>query len=104
LALTVRAELITLGAPPGDSVMPASDDNAHEFMKEFEKTTETIGSENDKQIDVLQDILDPAEKMKGENQKVIMEKLKPLDQQIKLINEQTVQMNKVVQAAAKALK
>lgn len=84
--------------------MPASEDDAKEFMKEFEKLTKKIESENEKQIDVLQGVLDRAAKMRSDDQKVMMEKLKALDQQIKLINEQTAQMNKVVQAAAKALK
>lgn len=84
--------------------MPASEDDAKEFMKEFEKITKKIESENDKQIDVLQGVLDKAAKMRGDDQKVMMEKLKLLDQQIKLINEQTAQMNKIVQAAAKSLK
>ncbi len=84
--------------------MPASEDDAKEFMKEFEKITKKIESENDKQIDALQGVLDKAAKMRGDDQKVMMEKLKLLDQQIKLINEQTAQMNKIVQAAAKSLK
>lgn len=84
--------------------MPASEDDAKDFMKEFEKITKKIESENDKQIDVLQGVLDKAAKMRGDDQKAMMEKLKLLDQQIKLINEQTAQMNKIVQAATKALK
>lgn len=84
--------------------MPASEDDAKDFMKEFEKITKKIESENDKQIDVLQGVLDKAAKMRGDDQKAMMEKLKLPDQQIKLINQQTAHMNKVVQAAAKALK
>lgn len=84
--------------------MPASEDDAKDFMKEFEKITKKIESENDKQIDVLQGVLDKAAKMRGDDQKAMMEKLKLLDQQIKLINEQTAHMNKIVQAATKALK
>lgn len=84
--------------------MPTIEDDAKEFMKELEKITKKIEYENDKRIDALQGILDPAERMGGENQKVMMEKLKLIGQQIRLITEQTAQTNKIVQAVVGSLK